>query len=142
VWVSNFGSATITRIDPATNDVIATIDGGFGPEAVAFNDEFVWVANGRDGTVSKIDPESNTVAETIDTGAGSEGLLVDALGNVLIAVTNENRFVVIPKSCCGLGLGSETGNQPRRMVFAEGGLWVTNTGDGTVSVFGEYPIPE
>lgn len=33
-----------------------------------------------------------------------------------------------------LGPELATGNEPRRMVLSEGALWVTNTGDGTVSV--------
>jgi len=35
----------------------------------------------------------------------------------------------------------EFGDEPRRMLFDDGHLWVTNTGDGTVSV-PEAPIPE
>ena len=52
VWITSFGSAQIMRIDPATNEVTATIEGGFGPEGIAFTDEFAWVANGREGTVA------------------------------------------------------------------------------------------
>ena len=59
MWVTNYGSATITRIDPATNEVIATVEGGFGPEGIGFTDDAVWVANVRDGNVSRIDPETN-----------------------------------------------------------------------------------
>ncbi len=77
VWVTNFGSATITRIDPLTNEVIATIEGGFGPEGIGFTHDAVWVANVRDGNVSRIDPATNTIVDTVETGTATEGIVVD-----------------------------------------------------------------
>jgi YVTN family beta-propeller protein len=76
IWVGNGGSASISRIDPATNTVTATITavGIFvGLSALAEDDlGNVWVASGdfRDGSVSRIDPATNTVTASLYTTNG------------------------------------------------------------------------
>lgn len=69
VWVSNANSGTVSRIDPATRKVVATIPVGGNPEnpAVA-RDGTVFVPNFLDGTVSRIDPATNEVVDTIAVG--------------------------------------------------------------------------
>ncbi|MBD0330530.1 MAG: hypothetical protein ICV64_10575 [Thermoleophilia bacterium] len=44
VWVANTGDGTVSRIDPATGEVGATIGLGHRPGAVAVGEGFVWVA--------------------------------------------------------------------------------------------------
>jgi len=61
IWVTNFGDGTVSRIDPQTNRVVATIPVGRGPTGVAVGEGAVWVANTADKTVSRIDPERNEV---------------------------------------------------------------------------------
>jgi YVTN family beta-propeller protein len=43
VWVANSYSGTISRIDPATNRVVATIRVGYEPTHFAFARGKVWV---------------------------------------------------------------------------------------------------
>ena len=43
VWVANTLDGTVSRIDPATRRVIATIRVGGLPRGVAVSDETVWV---------------------------------------------------------------------------------------------------
>jgi virginiamycin B lyase len=86
VWVANrllggrgqsFGSGkrgTVSRIDPATNAVVATITVGHEPFAIAADDTAVWVANRTDFTISKIDPRTNRVTDTIRIGNRPQGL--------------------------------------------------------------------
>jgi YVTN family beta-propeller protein len=142
VWVTIEETGQVQRMDPATNEIVATIDGGFGPEGIAFTDDAVWVANVRDGTVSRIDPATNTVVGTIPTGTASEGLVVDDRGNVWVAVTGAGEVATIAGAAPDEVLQAiPVGDQPRRMVYVDGQLWVTNTGDGTVSV-PVAPVPE
>jgi YVTN family beta-propeller protein len=70
VWVSNSADGTVSRIDPATRKVVATIPVGQTPEnpAVA-SDGTVFVPNVFDGTVSRIDPATNKVIDTIPVDA-------------------------------------------------------------------------
>ncbi len=65
IWVANAGDDTITRIDPTTRNVLATI-GVASPVDLAVGADAIWVASGIAGTVSRIDPESNDVVATID----------------------------------------------------------------------------
>ena len=42
--MANVGSRTVSRIDPRTNQVVATIEVGNAPSGVVFSEGFVWVA--------------------------------------------------------------------------------------------------
>jgi YVTN family beta-propeller protein len=44
VWVANTAAGTLSRIDPATNDVEETIDVGNAPAGVAVDQGLVWVS--------------------------------------------------------------------------------------------------
>jgi YVTN family beta-propeller protein len=76
IWVGNFGSASISRINPVTNTVTATISSIFltsKPVALA-EDQFgnVWVAcnDFSGGSVSRIDPATNTITASVATADG------------------------------------------------------------------------
>jgi YVTN family beta-propeller protein len=70
VWVSNFSDNTVSRIDPSTRKVVATIPVGKGPDNAAIaGDGTVFVPDVTAGTVSRIDPATNKVVDTIEVGA-------------------------------------------------------------------------
>jgi YVTN family beta-propeller protein len=70
VWVSNFHDDTVSRIDPSTRKVVATIPVGEGPDnAAVAADGTVFVPNVTAGTVSRIDPTTNEVVDTLVVGA-------------------------------------------------------------------------
>lgn len=74
-------SSTLTRIDPATNRAVATIDlppgantltGGF-----AVGGGYVWVLNADDGTLTKVDVATNRIAgASIRVGRGAQEVAV------------------------------------------------------------------
>jgi YVTN family beta-propeller protein len=134
VWVTNFGSATISRIDPATNEVIATVDAAFGPEGIGFSGDAVWIANVREGTVSRLDPATNTIVATIPTGTATEGIVVDPDGLVYAAVTGALGIAGIDPATNSVTAVFSAGREPRRMLIRGHDLWVTNTGDGNVQI--------
>ncbi|HVD49658.1 MAG TPA: hypothetical protein VNB50_06505, partial [Gaiellaceae bacterium] len=71
IWVSNNGSNTVSRIDPKSRKVVATIRVGQQPEnAAVAADGTVFVPNVGADTVSRIDPATNTVIQTIPVGNG------------------------------------------------------------------------
>ena len=49
-------SGTVSRIDPATNEVTAIIDVGSQADGAAFGYGAVWVGNPNNGTVLRIKP--------------------------------------------------------------------------------------
>jgi YVTN family beta-propeller protein len=83
VYVTNYGSGTVTAIDAFSNSVIATIGVGDNPKGVAIDSCFdlAYVANSGDDSVSVIDinPSDstfNTVVSTINVGTGPQGVAV------------------------------------------------------------------
>jgi streptogramin lyase len=68
VWVTN-SNGTVSRIDPASDQVVATIPlprPGRRPEAIAAGAGMVWVATSA-GVVWRIDPARNQVVGKVDT---------------------------------------------------------------------------
>jgi YVTN family beta-propeller protein len=70
VYVTNNKGDSVSAIDTATKQVIATIPVGQGPEGIGItpNGEEVYATNQGDGTVSVIDTTTLTVIATIPTG--------------------------------------------------------------------------
>ena len=79
---------SVAVIDPATNKLVADINVGVDPEAVAVGDNTVWVANVEDKTVSRIDPATRRLVrgaihvedDPADLAVGDDGVWV-ALGS-------------------------------------------------------------
>ena len=73
VWVANHRAGTVTRIDPTTNEPVATIQvgpaGPSGPQAILASDERVWVGVPNLGQVVVIDTATNAVIANIDSPA-------------------------------------------------------------------------
>ena len=77
IWVGNASSSSVSRIDPVTNTVTATITSAgvlSAPVSLA-EDQFgnVWVAcnDYYSGSVSRIDPATNTVTASLYTADGN-----------------------------------------------------------------------
>jgi YVTN family beta-propeller protein len=84
IWSVNFNSASVSRIDPATDRVLATIPThGPAPGDIAITAGAVWVSEGGDNnspdghTVVRIDPVTNRVTGRIRVGALPEGIVFD-----------------------------------------------------------------
>jgi YVTN family beta-propeller protein len=85
VWVANNFDGTVSRIDPRTNAVTATIPTGRGPSGVAVDGETVWVANDLDASLTRINPATDRVVLKIRLDNPPKGLAI-AGGSVLVAV--------------------------------------------------------
>ena len=85
VWVANHRGGSVTRIDPVTNAVVATIEVGLagpaGPQPIEATDDRVWVGVPNLGQVVVIDPATDAVVAAIDTAAtcGEIQLIDDAV---------------------------------------------------------------
>jgi YVTN family beta-propeller protein len=76
--VTNFGSNSVSVIDPVTNTEVATITVGTQPTGIAFNPDngFLYVANFGSSTVSVIAPLTTTFLEGCNGSIGSAGQTV------------------------------------------------------------------
>lgn len=61
VWVSNARDDSISRINPVTNQVVATVPVGGGPMGLVSAGGALWVANFGDSTILRIDPQTNQI---------------------------------------------------------------------------------
>ena len=91
VWVASTPAHTVTRIDPATNAIIATIPIGHGsfdpfhgPTRLAFGHGTMWVLDGTAdcSCVHRIDPATNTIVATVKLGSPT-GFRIAPLGIAL-----------------------------------------------------------
>jgi DNA-binding beta-propeller fold protein YncE len=149
LWVGSTFLHTISRVDPATNTVIATIeisdpatDPAHGPGALAFGHGSLWLTDGSAdcSCVRRIDPGTNRVVETIPLGVPTQGRIApldlvvtpDAVwvthrwgselaldGGVLRIDPTTNKVVAL----LGLGSSPETGG-PTGIAAAPGAVWV------------------
>ena len=110
IWTANIYGGSVSRIDPATNRVVATIPvwhqnvcgpapstSCSEPTSIAFTPGAVWVALHHEWAVVRIDPATNTRVATIPVGFGPP----EAGPSVLAAA---NGYVYVAG---GGGLGSE-----------------------------------
>jgi DNA-binding beta-propeller fold protein YncE len=76
MWVANYGDGTVSRIDPATNQVVS-VTGLPGPNAqgLAAAQGSMWVGSAGAGEVYRIDPATNAVDGAFVTGAGTRDLV-------------------------------------------------------------------
>ncbi len=74
VWVVNHGDDTVSRIDPASEQVVETIAVGRHPVDAAIEGGALWVSNLSDGTVSRVDLETRAVVDTIAVGQAPAGV--------------------------------------------------------------------
>jgi YVTN family beta-propeller protein len=111
VWVANRGDSTISRVDPATNRVIATIGVGANPTHLTSDSGAVWVATGEG--LQRIDPSSNQVVRTLPFRIGPGDVLA-ADGRLWVSLedgtvrrldpTDSRVLVSIPAASKGVAL--------------------------------------
>jgi len=69
LWVANYGSSTVTRVDPRTNRVTARIDVGPTPCGLAVGGGALWVDGYGTNAIEKIDTRRLRVVERIPVGS-------------------------------------------------------------------------
>jgi YVTN family beta-propeller protein len=76
----------VSRIDPKTNAVVATIPVGADPFGISAGEGSVWVANRRGFTISRIDPDTNRVIASIPVGNRPQGVVAGG-GTIWVSVS-------------------------------------------------------
>jgi YVTN family beta-propeller protein len=124
VWVANFGSHSVSRIDPETLQVMASIDVGQGPVDVVALPGSVFVANQNDGSVVIIDPVSNTIQDRIEA---------DTVG--YLRVDADERYIYV--AACNDALVRIYTREPNPTLAADlplHGCWNVESGEGSLWV--------
>ena len=79
---------SLQRIDPETNELVATFPAGDDPVAIATGDGSVWTAGKIDGTVTRIDPATDTVTKVISADTPADLAIVNGFLWILEADTS------------------------------------------------------
>jgi YVTN family beta-propeller protein len=129
VWVTGFNE--VSRLDAATNEVVATVPtpgtGDYGSAAVG--EGAVWVTTSL-GSLYRIDPSTNEVVATIEVGESPTSVTVGG-GSVWVsrAAAGPGDIVrVDPRTNEVAGAPIRVGEGPGPALFLDGTLWVTTTG--------------
>lgn len=130
VWVYDAPTGTVTRIDPATNSVVARItvaknSGG----SIVIGQQAVWITNADTGIVSRIDPQRNQIAASIKLTPGAV-LLGTSPGAIWVLnfpkdtvtrIDEQTSRVVVTLSSPTLPAGLPIG-----ITYGAGSVWICN----------------
>ena len=140
VWVPNAGSGTISRIDPQTNEITATIPIGnadpdndlFVPSRVSIGDGFIWAAKNDEDSIVQIDPNTNQVVATIPIGIEPFALAVNK-GTLWITSRSEDSVVRVDLNTEQIVATIADVKDPSAIVVTEDAVWVANHRDDAVT---------
>ena len=103
LWISSLTQRTVSRLDPKTGEVLATIEVGGPAEELLVSVNGVWVTvqGNADpgsqpslplapGSVAKIDPETNELTAAIETGSSASAFLVATAGKGAVWAINRD----------------------------------------------------
>ena len=80
VWVANSLDLTVSKLDPASGTVTATIGVGDGPSGIVAAKDGIWVSDEFDATLRRIDPQTARVDRTVQLGSSPQGMVVAGSG--------------------------------------------------------------
>jgi YVTN family beta-propeller protein len=139
VYVTNWGSNTVSVISASTNTVVGTIPVGIEPGDVVFSpsSKEVYVTNWGSNTVSVISASTNTVVGTIPVGDGPGGIAFASSDNDLYVANYWSNTVSVISASTNTVVGTiPVGIEPGEVAFAPSNndAYVTNHWSNTVSV--------
>jgi YVTN family beta-propeller protein len=126
VWVANQGDGTVSRIDPSTDAVVATIPVDASPVGISAGAGGVWVASGGDRapTVSRIDPTSNTVVATIPLSAAPSSIAAGDGGVWVVSSHDREVLLIDPATDRVAGTVTTFIDPPESVAVAPDAIWV------------------
>jgi YVTN family beta-propeller protein len=136
VWVGNLDDRTLSRLDASTRTPAATVPlGNRTPTGLAATQTAVWVAEGRRGSVARIDPQYNRSVGAVSVAQPSEAGSVAVGGGGVWAVFGDSTLVRLDSVSGRVSGSGYAGAGPSGIVYTENAVWVSNSGDATVSRF-------
>lgn len=128
VWVSNAPKNSVSRLDPKTNKVLATITVGKEPgSGLVTGFGSLWVPNCGDGTISRIDLAKGEVTATFRCPvADSEGGLASGAGSVWVVKDSGDKLVRIDPAKNEIAAEIPIAAGSVAVAFGEGAVWITS----------------
>jgi YVTN family beta-propeller protein len=125
IWITAKEEGVVVRIDPASNEVVATIETGAGAHGMAADETGVWVTNYQGNSVSRIDAATNEVVATID-GVGSGVGIAAGGGAIWVSRQGVGISRIDPATNKAEPVVSLLGQWNYGLAYDDGGLWVTS----------------
>jgi virginiamycin B lyase len=133
VWATSEFNGTVSRIDSATDAIVATIKVGTAPRQVRYGAGAIWVGSHAGKSIYRVDPSTNK-ARAVPVGLLSPDSI--AVSDAAIWVTssadrvavrlNSKTLRVVARVTVGLGSSNAA-------IAGDGSVFVPSNGDGTVS---------
>ena len=134
VWVANYSSNTLSRVDPGTNAVTGTVKVGAEPCGLAAGAGSIWVDGYGTGAVERVDPVTLKRTRIIHSGLSVWDVAFD--GRHVWADNNGDGTVVkIDPRTNTVVRRIKTGLSPTGLAISNGSLWVGANGYGERSFF-------
>lgn len=134
VWVHDGPSGAVTRIDPATNTVVARVAiGGNDGGQIGIDPQAVWVTDASTGVVSRIDPQRNFVTATIKLAPGA-ALLTVSPGTVWVINVPNHTVTKIDEQTNRVVATLSMPPLPIGITFGAGSVWICDRHDGAGGV--------
>src|SRR5918996_4595610 len=133
LWVTNYGSGELVRIDPERNEAVDRVDVGATPCGLAVGAGSLWInAYGIDA-VERVDPDTLEVV-SIPVGTDPFDVLY-AADSVWTTNVQDGTVSRIDPATNEVVANVEVGAQPCDGVVGPDGLvWIPNRGEGTISL--------
>ncbi len=148
-YVANYGGSTVSRVDPKSLRVSATITVGKGPYGVALLQQLdqsrslLFVTNQRDNTVSVFDEYTSKITAVLPVGRLPHGVAATTYKAYVANAGDNSVTVITPRSASTFDtktISKGIGSFPTAVAarWDPGGrhtyIFVTNTGSNTISV--------
>lgn len=98
VWVSGTQNDELYRVDPVSNQIVATIELRSRPRALASEGGAVWAFNEGDGTVQRIDGKTGEQIATVATGAVGLADMTVGGGFIWVGTAGRELIKIDPRS--------------------------------------------
>ncbi len=126
IWMLSGKQGELSRIDPKTNQLSATIEVPRGPAACAFGEDAVWITSPELSVLSKVDPVGNRVVAKIAVGPkprfltfGEDSVWTLNQGDGTISRVDAHAAKLVKNIEAGIpGEGGE-------IAYGEGAVWTT-----------------
>lgn len=132
LWVTNPAAGTVSRLDPDSRSVDATIEVGGQPSGVVVAGGSVWVSDQDARRVVQISPDVNKVVATVEVGNRPTGIAAGESG-VWVANSTDGTVTQIDPRTGTPSDPVDVGAGPSGIAVTDDTVWVTNTDEGTVS---------
>jgi YVTN family beta-propeller protein len=128
LWVAPY-AGLVSRLDPATGQVLRQIDPNAAPAGLAVGDGAVWMTDAEANTVTAIDADGTSAVVPVEPSPA--GIAIGD-GGVWVADTGEDAVVRIDPQTHAVTATIPVGASPTGITVADGSVWVADSGDGTV----------